>query len=493
MVNHSEITLPTMIPNRYGGDDHAAGDGGTFEKRAPHDGSLLWTGARSGPADVAAAVEAARLVQSSWADTPAVLRGEVLNSVSDELLRRRAEVAEVVALETGRPVVDADGEVGAAIACGRFFAGEGQRLYGRTTTSSTPGRHPMTVRQPIGVAGLIIAANTPIANVAWKVFPALIAGNAAVLKASENAPATAWLFAVIAELAGLPPGLLSVAQGLGAEAGASLVEHPDVGVVSFTGSSAVGRGIAATAGERLARVSLELGGKNPFVVCDDADLDLALEWALKSAFSNAGQRCAAGSRILVFRDVYEPFVERLVEGARGLRLGCSAGDDLGPVISEVAMRRILDALETAKSAGATVLCGGGRPDETELRSGYYIEPTIIEGAGPGSQLWERELFGPVTIVRRVDGLEDAVDMANDTPYGLTAAIHTRDLNRAMTFAYQVEAGVAVINGGTHGSEPHLPFGGRKASGNGTREPGSEALDVYTELKNIVVNVDRENV
>jgi aldehyde dehydrogenase (NAD+) len=263
-----------------------------------------------------------------------------------------------------------------------------------------------------------------------------------------------------------------------------LVTDERVDVISFTGSTRVGRWIAEVAGKRLARVSLELGGKNPLVVCDDADLDQAAHWAVLSAFSNAGQRCAAGSRIIVFKSVYEAFRKRLIDKTRRLKLGVAQGCDLGPVINKRQQKSILAAIETARSQGGRVLCGGGVPDDAELRSGYYIQPTVIEGLTASSELSSKEVFGPVVTVHTVDSLTEALAMANSTNYGLTAAIHTRSVDRAMLFAQRVKAGVANINMGTYGSEPHMPFGGFGASGNGTREPGIEALDVYSELKNI---------
>ncbi len=255
-------------------------------------------------------------------------------------------------------------------------------------------------------------------------------------------------------------------------------------VISFTGSTLVGCWIAEVAGRRLARVSLELGGKNPFVVCDDADLDQAVHWASLSAFSNAGQRCAAGSRLLVFKNIYDTFRDKLVAKAKSLKLGVNADCDLGPVINKKQQQNILAAIDTAKTQGGRVLCGGNAPASSILANGYYIQPTIIEGLPLSAELMSKELFGPVVTLQPVDDLSDALDIANSTDYGLTAAIHTRNVDRAMWFAQRVKAGVANINLGTFGSEPHMPFGGFGASGNGTREPGVEALDVYSELKNI---------
>jgi aldehyde dehydrogenase (NAD+) len=488
MVTRVDDAVPALVPNQIGGREQPAVSGEAVAKHNPHTAKPLWDLARSGAADVDAAVEAAADAQGAWAATPPVQRGFVLHQVCN-LLEHRAElVAAVVARETGKSPKEALGEVGGAVALGRFYAGEGQRLYGRTTTSGTADKYAMTVRVPIGVAGLIIAANTPIANVAWKVFPALICGNAAVLKAAEDTPATAWLFAQIAAEAGLPPGALNVLQGLGVEAGRPLVEHPKVGVVSFTGSTAVGREIGRLAGERLAKVSLELGGKNPLVVCDDADLDRAVRWVTLSAFSNAGQRCASGSRIIVFNAVYDTFVAKLVTATEALRVGNADGDDLGPVINERAVARILGAVDRARDAGAQILAGGHRLTGTD-QPGYYVAPTIVQGAADDSDVTTSELFGPVAALYRVPDFESAMARCNASDYGLTAAIHTRNWNRAMQFAMHVRSGVAVVNAGTYGSEPHMPFGGVGASGNGSREPGTEALDIYSDLKDLYLNVD----
>ncbi|HHM04489.1 MAG TPA: aldehyde dehydrogenase [Gammaproteobacteria bacterium] len=460
-----------------------------FDKVSPVDGRVLWRAPRSQAGDVQQAVASAMTAQAAWAGTPGVARGEVLFRITDALHARREEMARVVALETGKSFKEALGETGGAIAQGRFMAGEGQRLYGRTTTSGAANRFVATVRQPLGVAGLITAANTPIANVAWKVFPALICGNAAVLKAAEDAPMTAELFARIAHEAGLPPGLLNVIHGFGAEAGEPLVLHSGVAVISFTGSTSVGRRIACLAGERLAKVSLELGGKNPFVVCDDADLDQAVHWAALSAFSNAGQRCAAASRIIVFEKVYGAFRERLLAETAALRVGPGDGDDFGPVINRRQLDRMLAAVHGAVQRGARVLTGGRRLSGPAHRDGCYMAPTVLEDVAPEDELSRTELFGPITCLYRARDFDQALALANDSPYGLTACIHTRDVNRALRFTEQVQAGVAVVNAGTYGSEPHMPFGGVKASGNGTREPGTEALDVYASLKDVYLNMD----
>lgn len=482
--------IPSFLPNWIDGVETPASTGQTFEKRSPHDNRLLCTVARSGSADVEAAVRIASESQPKWARETPVARGKALFALAAALENGRQTVGEIVAAETGKSLKDALGETDGAVALARFYAGEGQRLYGRTTTSGVANRMALTLRLPVGIAGLIVPANTPIANVVWKALPALICGNAVVLKSAEDAPATAWFFARLAQEAGLMPGILNVLHGFGGEAGAPLVEHEKVGVISFTGSSRTGMRIAEAAGRRLAKVSLELGGKNPFVVCSDADLDLAVHWASLSAFSNAGQRCAAASRMIVHHEVYELFRDRLVQKARSLKLGPADDDDLGPVISQQSLKRILAAVEKAKAAGARILCGGRRADAANLAGGHYLEPTVIEGAAADLEVSCEELFGPAIVLDSYTEFEEAIAKANSTDFGLTAAIHTQSFDRALAFVQSVQAGVVSVNGGTFGSEPHMPFGGVKKSGNGSREPGTEALDIYSNIVDVYLNFRR---
>ena len=489
----NQHSLPETIPNWIDGKECAALSGETFDKLSPDTGRKLCSVARSGSQDVEKAIQAAGNAQAAWAALTPVQRGDMLLDIARALRKHQKEMAAVVALETGMSFNAAIGETGGAIAEGEFMAGEGRRFYGRTITSAVPNKYSMTVRQPLGVAGLIIAANTPIANVAWKVFPALICGNSAVLKAAEDTPATAWLFGKIAQEAGLAPGVLNIVQGYGIEAGAPLVAHPNVDVISFTGSAAVGRQIASVAGQRLAKVSLELGGKNPLVVCDDADLESAVKWVLLSAFSNAGQRCASGSRIIIFDAIYEQFRDMLIEATSKLKVGPGDDDDFGPVINEKQIRNMLAAIQAAQQRGAVVLTGGNRLTDDAHAGGFYLAPTIIENAAPDDEFSTSELFGPITSLYRVRDFAEALKLSNDSPYGLTACIHTRSIHRATEYTRKVQAGVAVVNAGTFGSEPHMPFGGLKQSGNGTREPGTEALDVYSDLKNILFNIDPQKL
>ena len=481
-----DLTIPHALPNQIGGEERPAAAGATFDKLDPATGAVLCHVARSQSADIHAAVSAALAAQPAWAALTVVKRGDVLRRIAQLMQHHREPLAEIVARETGKSRKDALGETDAATEMGFFVAGEGRRFYGRTTTSAVPDRTAMTVRQPLGVAGLIIAANTPIANVAWKAFPALLCGNAAIMKAAEDTPVTAWAFGVIAAAAGVPAGIYNTVHGFGEEAGAPLVRHEDVPLISFTGSREVGRWIAATCGSRMAKVCLELGGKNPFIVCDDADLDHAVRWAIGSAFSNAGQRCASGSRILVFDAVYDEFRKRLLAATEGLKIGTGDGDDFGPVINESQLTGMLHAVERAKAAGATVLTGGARLTGAAHRSGFYMAPTIIENASRDAEITRQELFGPITCLYRVKDFDEALTFADDSPFGLTAAIHTKNIDRAMTFVARIKAGVASINGGTYGSEPHMPFGGLRQSGNGWREAGTEALDVYSDWKTVYI-------
>jgi acyl-CoA reductase-like NAD-dependent aldehyde dehydrogenase len=469
--------IPEEVSNLIGGSVAPPRSGRWLDKVRPADETLLCRVARSGVDDVGAAVTAARDAQPEWAGRTAVARGDVVRELALLLRERREEASAIVAEETGKPAELALGETDAAVEMGLFIAGEGRRSYGRTTTASMAHRTVLTLRQPLGVAALIMSFNTPLPNVAWKSFPAIFCGNAAVVKPSEHVPASASLFAEIALEAGVPPGVLNVVHGLGVEAGGPLVAHPDVDLVSFTGSAATGRAINEAAARRLAKTCLELGGKNALVVCDDADLDTAVTWAVASAFSNAGQRCASASRLVVFDAVYDAFRERLLDAARAV--------EPQPVISRDAMERILDAVRLAQEEDAVLLTGGRRLE----RPGWYVEPTVIEGADPRADISRSELFGPVTLLYRAAGLDDAIRVVDDSPYGLTAAIHTASVHRALRFAERVQAGVVVVNAGTHGSEPHMGFGGVKDSGTGWREAGIESLDVYSDQKVVNLVVD----
>ena len=469
------------IGNRINGKCTPAKSGATFDNVDPATEQVIGPVARSNGADAAAAIAAAQAAQPPWAAMSPVARGAVLHAIANAMEARADEIARVAARETGKAQAHALAEVNAAVLQARYWAGEGQRMAGRSLPSADPSRSLTTIRRPVGVVALILASNTPIANVAWKLFPALVCGNGIVAKASEDSPETAEVMVRIAEEAGLPPGVANVLHGYGVEAGAPLVENEAVAAISFTGSSATGARIAAAAGQRMAKVSLECGGKNPMLVFEDADLDHAVQWAVASAFSNAGQRCSSASRLIVLDAVYETFRDRLVAAATALKIGVGPEDDVGPVINAAALERMLSVLERTEAEGGRILVGGTRAK----RQGYYMMPTVVEGLGAKAEMSRTELFGPITQLFRAMDEEDALYIANDCPYGLTSAVHTRDIDRALRLAERIEAGVVSINAGTHGAEPHMPFGGVKRSGNGTREPGIEALDIYTDLKNVL--------
>ena len=477
-MNKKEI----KIENWINGNIVKSKSNNWIDKFNPHSGEIICRVACSSIDDVNNAVSAAINAFELWSETTPVNRGNILFKMVNIMKDNSEELAKNIAFETGKPLQDAIGEVGGAIMQGEFFAGEGMRLYGKTLTSGMPGKMSQTIRLPHGVVGLIVPANTPIANIAWKIFPALICGNAIVLKSSEDSPSIANMIAKISKEAGLPDGVLNIIQGDGVS-GSALVENENISLISFTGSTSVGKLIAQNAGKRLARVSLELGGKNSFVVCDDADIDHAVHWAALSVFSNAGQRCAASSRILVFESIYKDFVKKLVDKANSLKLGISEKSDLGPVVNKRQYKNILKAINEAEERGGKILCGGNCNNDT-LKDGYYISPTLISNLPHNDDLNGTEIFGPVATVQTVRNLEEALTIANDSKYGLTAAIHTQNINRALWYSKRVKTGLVNVNIGTYGSEPHMPFGGYGLSGNGTREPGVEALDVYSELKNI---------
>ena len=475
-------------------DGEAASSGGaTFEKRSPIDDRVVARVTRGAAADVARAIDVATRAAETWARLPAPRRGDVLGRAAALLRAKEQELGEIVQVETGKPWKNAVAEVASSADLGAFMDSEGSRFYGKTMTSPVPNRSVRTVRAPIGVCAAIMPFNSPLAGIAWKVFPALLCGNAVVAKSHELTPYTAVAFGKLLRDAGLPRGVYSAVQGLGPEVGMALVRDERVGLVSFTGSVPTGKLIQKTVSERavLAKVCLELGGKNPLVVCDDADLTLAAEHAVASAFIDAGQRCAAGSRLIVFDRVYDAFREAMLTRAAAVKVGSGPQDECGPVISRQSLERLLAAVDGAVQRGARLLAGGRAVDA--LAPGYYMAPTVLEHVSPDDELSQQELFGPVTCLYRVKGFTDAIELANGTAFGLTGAIHTSNSHRVEEFIARYRAGLVSINGPTYGAGPHMPFGGVKNSGNGFREPGTEALDVYCEWKTVVVNHDPARV
>jgi len=487
------MTYPERIGHWINDAEVASPAGATFEKRCPIDDRVVSAVTRGTADDVRRAVDAAAQAADAWGRLPAPRRGEILALAAGLLRARERELGEIVQIETGKPWKNAAAEVASSADLGAFMASEGSRFYGKTMTSPVPNRSVRTVRAPIGICAAIMPFNSPLAGVAWKVFPALLCGNAVVAKSHELTPFTAVAFGRVLHEAGLPRGVYSAVQGFGAEVGTSLVTDDRVGLVSFTGSVPTGKLIQKTVSERavLAKVCLELGGKNPLVVCDDADVTAAAEHAVASAFIDAGQRCAAGSRLIVFDRVYDAFRDALVKRAAAVKVGSGPQDECGPVVSRQSLDRLLSAVGGAAARGARVLAGG-RAIEA-LAPGYYMEPTVLEHVPPADELSQQELFGPVTCLYRVKSFDEAIDLANSTSFGLTGAIHTRNSNRIEEFIARYRAGLVSINGPTYGAGAHMPFGGVKNSGNGFREPGTESLDVYCEWKTVVVNHDPAGV
>ena len=487
------MAYPSFVPHWIADAEVPSMGGATFDKRCPIDDRVVAQVARGGAAEVAHALSSAAGAAEAWAQTPAPRRGAILGRAAQLLREREQEFGEIIQVETGKPWKNAIAEVASSADLAVFMEGEGSRFYGKTMPSPIPNRTVQTVRSPIGVCAAIMPFNSPLAGVAWKVFPALLCGNAVVVKSHELTPHTAVAFGRLLKDAGLPVGLYSAVQGSGPDAGAPLVQDNRVGVVSFTGSSATGKLIQKMVSERsvLAKVCLELGGKNPFVVCDDADLELAADLAVASAFIDAGQRCASGSRLIVFDSVYDAFRKALLDRVARVRVGSGPDDECGPVISRASLDRLVAQVAGAVSRGATLLAGGSAV--AALAPGYYMAPTVLEGAKPSDEVSQHELFGPVTCLYRCRDFDDAVRLANGTSYGLTGAIHTSSHHRAQAFVARYRGGLVSVNGATFGAGPHMPFGGVKNSGNGFREPGTESLDVYTELKTVVINHSPERL
>jgi aldehyde dehydrogenase (NAD+) len=479
------MAYPKLVPHWIADVEVMPKDGTTFEKRNPATDDVIAQVARGGAAEVAHAVSSAAGACEEWARTPVPKRGAILGRAAQLLREREQEFGEIIQAETGKPWKNAVAEVGSSAELAVFMEGEGSRLYGKTLPSPIPNRTVQTLRSPIGICAGIMPFNSPLAGIAWKAFPALLCGNAIVAKSHELTPYTAVAFGRLLKDAGLPVGVYGAVQGFGPDAGAPLVQDDRVGVVSFTGSSVTGKLIQKMVSSRdvLAKVCLELGGKNPFVVCDDADLDLAVELAVASAFIDAGQRCASGSRILVFDRVYDAFRTAFLARVATLKIGSGPDDECGPVISRANLERLIAQVKGAVDRGAGLAAGGAAAKPR----GYYMQPTVLENVPHSDEVSQHELFGPVTCLYRVSGFDEALRLANGTHYGLTGAIHTASLHRAQEFITRYQGGLVSINGATFGSGPHMPFGGVKNSGNGFREPGTEALDVYTELKTVVIN------
>jgi alpha-ketoglutaric semialdehyde dehydrogenase len=475
--------------NLIGDDWVAAKSGATFKSVNPanHD-EVIGEFAASGPADVDAAVAGAKAAFPAWSLMPAPKRGEILFKVARLLAEHKEELSRLMTREMGKVLPEARGDVQEAIDVAYYMAGEGRRMFGQTVPSEMPDKFAMAIRRPIGVVGIITPWNFPVAIPGWKLFPALICGNTAVIKPASDTPACLVRFVELLRQGGVPAGVVNVVTGSGGEVGNAIVAHPDVRVISFTGHTDTGVEISRTAAETLKRVSLELGGKNPIVIWEDADLDLALDSVVWSAFGTSGQRCTAASRIVVHRTVHDRFVDALRKRVASLVLGSGLDDatDVGPVINDQAVERIA-AYAVVGREEADLVIGGEPARDGKLAKGSFFQPTIFAEVRPDARIAQEEIFGPVTSVIPVDDWDEAVRVVNDVKYGLSTSLFTQNINLAFRSIRDFESGLGYVNHGTIGAEAHLPFGGVKATGNGHREVGQASLDFFSEWKSVYID------
>lgn len=464
-------------------------NGKTFDRRNPATGALVGTYAAGSAHEVDDAVRAAQAAFRSWRLFPAPKRGEILFRAARLLEERKESLAREMTEEMGKVLEETRGDVQEAIDMAYFAAGEGRRMYGQTTPSEMRSKFQMSVRKPHGVVGLITPWNFPMAIPSWKMLPALVTGNTVVLKPATFTPKLSVRFVEVLQEAGIPDGVVNVVLGSGADVGTPLLEHPDVPVISFTGSTETGKSVAIAAAHRNKRLTLEMGGKNAVIVMDDADLDLAVEGILWGAFGTTGQRCTATSRVVVHRAVQRELGERLAERAAKLRLGDGLDEttQVGPLVSDGQLKAVHAYVEIGKNEGAKLIAGGDIATENELATGHFHQPTVFDNVLPTMRIAREEIFGPVLSLIPIDSLDQAIDVVNDVAYGLSASIFTRDVTNAFRAMQDIDTGILYINAGTTGAEIHLPFGGTKSTGNGHREAGTAAIDFYTEWQSIYVD------
>jgi alpha-ketoglutaric semialdehyde dehydrogenase len=482
-------TATKTFKNFIGGEWVDAASGETFESRNPANGEVIGVFPRSSAGDVDRAVEAAKAAYEDWRLVPAPRRGEILFRFGQLLADQKDDFADLMAREMGKVLPEAAGDVQEAIDMSFYMGGEGRRLFGQTTPSELRDKFNMSVRMPIGVVGVITPWNFPIAIPSWKIAPALVCGNTIVFKPATDTPLLGERFVELLVEAGVPTGVINIVHGGGGAVGDRLVRHPDVPVITLTGSRETGVEVLRNAADNLKHVHLELGGKNAIIVLDDADLDLAVEGIVWSAFGTSGQRCTAASRVIVQEGVYEELQSRLVAEAEKLRLGpgWEEGVDVGPVINQSALEKIHSYTGIGRDEGAKLLTGGEIANGDGLGDGYFYRPTIFGDVQAGMRIAQEEIFGPTTALIPVGDVDEAVRVSNGIEFGLSSSIFTRDVNKAFRAMRDLEAGITYINAGTIGAEVHLPFGGVKGTGNGHREAGQAALDVFTEWKSIYVD------
>jgi aldehyde dehydrogenase (NAD+) len=482
-------TETKSFQNYIGGEWTDAASGETFESTSPADGETIGVFPKSGADDVDRAVAAAKAAFEEWRLVPAPKRGEILFQLARVLEREKAALTDLMTHEMGKVKAEAGGDVQEAIDITYYMAGEGRRLHGQTTPSELRDKWNMSVRQPIGVVGAITPWNFPIAIPSWKMIPALVCGNTIVLKPARDTPLLAERFVELMAEAGIPAGVVNIVHGGGGTVGDRLVRHPDVRVITLTGSRETGVEVLKAAADNLKHVHLELGGKNAVIVMDDADVDLAVEGILWSAFGTSGQRCTAASRVIAHEAAYDALQTKLVAAAERLRLGPGWEDDtdVGPVINKAAIEKIHSYTEIGRAEGARILTGGEPATEGDLAKGFFYHPTIFGDVDPQMRVAQEEIFGPATALIKVRDFDEAIRVSNGIKYGLSSSIFTRDVNKAFRAMRDLEAGITYVNAGTIGAEVHLPFGGTKDTGNGHREAGQAALDVFTEWKSIYVD------
>jgi len=475
--------------NYIGGKWVDSDSGETFESVNPANGETIGVFPRSSAADVDRAVEAAKSAYRDWRLVPAPKRGEILFRFAQLLTEHKADLTELMSHEMGKVLAEAGGDVQEAIDMSYYMAGEGRRLFGQTTPSELPDKFNMSVRMPIGVVGVITPWNFPIAIPSWKIAPALVCGNTVVFKPATDTPLLGERFVELLAESGVPAGVVNIVHGGGGEVGDRIVRHPDVPVVTITGSRETGVGVMRTAADNLKRVHLELGGKNAIIVMDDADVDLAVEGILWSAFGTSGQRCTAASRVIVHEGVYGDLQSKLVAAAEKMRLGpgWEEDTDVGPLINRGALEKVDSYTTIGKDEGAKLLTGGEIASGNGLGTGFFYRPTIFGDVEPGMRIAQVEIFGPTTALIPVRSFDEAIEAANGVKYGLSSSIFTSDVNKAFRAMRDLETGITYINAGTIGAEVHLPFGGTKDTGNGHREAGQAALDVFTEWKALYVD------
>ncbi len=474
----------TTFHNFIAGEWVRAASGQTFENRNPADTrDLVGHFPRSGAADVERAVASATRGFARWSRTPAPARGDVLRRVGDLMSARKEELADLMTREMGKPLSETRGDVQEGIDTAYYAAVEGRRLFGHTVPSELRDKWAMSFRRPIGIAGLITPFNVPLAIPTWKMFPALVCGNAVIFKPGEDVPHTGHVLVEILLEAGLPPEVIQLLHG-DSEVGAAMVAHPQIPLISFTGSTETGSKVGEVCGRMHKRLSLEMGGKNAQIVLDDANLDLALDGVLWGAFGTTGQRCTATSRLILQAGIHDAFMDRLIARAKTLRLGDGrkAGTDVGPVIHEESLAKIASYVEIGQREGATLALGGARATGAGLEHGHFFQPTILIGVRPEMRVAQEEIFGPVLSVIRVADAAEAFRVNNGVKYGLSSSLYTQDVNLAFRAMQELDNGITYVNAPTIGAEAHLPFGGVKQTGNGHREGGWEVYEFYSETK-----------